>query len=148
MRPYVILTAKEGSGYTAGSSFRVDVNIYQNKLTQSNLYVVVSEDAAQTTYTGSQLTPGVVVYYGDAAAVKAAKQDKITEESVLTDPAGGYGLTKLRYRADGSGDYTLTYGNNVAAGKNRGGVTVVGTGSYGGSVTVKFTILQKDVYKI
>ena len=148
MRPYVILTAKEGSGYTAGSSFRVDVNIYQNKLAQNNLYIVVSEDAAQTTYTGSQVTPDVVVYYGDTAAVKAAKRDKITEESALTDPAGEYGLTKLQYRSDGTGDYTLTYGNNVAAGKNKGSVTVVGTGLYGVSVTVKFTILQKDVYKI
>ena len=147
MRPYVILTAKEGSGYTAGSSFRVYVNIYQNKLTQSNLYVVVSEDAAQTTYTGSRLTPDVVVYYGDAASVKAAKRDKITEESALTNPGGGYGLTKLQYRSDGTGDYTLTYGNNVAAGTNKGSVIVVGTGLYGASVTVKFTILQKDVYK-
>jgi hypothetical protein len=42
--------------------------------------------------------------------------------------------------------YTLSYGANVAAGKNKGTVTVTGTGIYGGSVTTKFTINQRAVY--
>ena len=43
-------------------------------------------------------------------------------------------------------DYKLSYGANNVAGKNKGSVTVTGTGIYGGSVTQKFTILSKDVY--
>lgn len=147
-RPYVMVSAIEGKGYQTGESFRVDVEIYQTKLTQNNLYVVVSENEAQTTYTGEQVMPSVTVYYGETAAVKAARKDKITEESALTNPAGQYGLKKLQYASDGTEDYTLSYGSNVTAGKNRGSVTVIGTGLYGGSVTEKFTILRKDVYKI
>lgn len=148
MRPYVFAAATEGSGYDANSGFRLDVDFYMSKLNQNNLYVVISEDPMQTTYTKWQVKPDVTVYYGDAAAVKEAKRNKITEESELINPTGQYGLTKLKYAADKTGDYTIAYGNNVAAGKNKGSVTVNGTGLYGGSVTVKFTILRRDVYKI
>ena len=42
-------------------------------------------------------------------------------------------------------DYILFYGVNTAAGKNKGSITVSGTGLYGGSVTVKFEIKSKDI---
>lgn len=136
-----------GSGYvtTAGKEITVYLNIYETKLTGSNVYVVVSEETAQTTYHGERITPAVAVYYGNAQAVKAAKRDKVTEEEKLT--GSSYGLKKLTEKKDAAGDYTLTYGANVAAGKNKGSVTVSGSGLYGGDVTVKFTIRQRNVYQ-
>lgn len=43
-------------------------------------------------------------------------------------------------------DYTLSYGKNVASGKNKGSVTISGIAPYyGGSVTVKFDIVKKPI---
>ena len=53
----------------------------------------------------------------------------------------GVGVSK-QLRSD---DYTFTYGANRTAGKNKGSVTVTGRGLYGGSVTVKFDIIGKDL---
>ena len=147
------------------SEIKVPLPIYQTKLTSSNLYVIVSEDPAQITYTGDTgtderirpVTPDVTVYYGEAAAVKAAKQNKVTDETELTKQDGAYKLIKLKEvsavsdgqtdtASSGTGDYTVSYGANVTAGKNKGTVTITGTGVYGGSVTVKFEILKRSVY--
>lgn len=148
-RPYAEITAVSGSGYeTAGGKITVDLPIYRTKLAANALYVLVDETGGQTVYDGTQRTPAVTVYYGDAKAVKAAKAAKVTDEAMLTKPAAqeGYGLTKLTKKEEGeAGDYTLSYGANVAAGKNKGSVTVTGTELYGGSVTVKFDIKQKPV---
>lgn len=58
-----------------------------------------------------------------------------------------YRLTKLSGVAgETAGDYTLSYGSNIAAGKNKGRVMVTGAGRYGGSVTVKFEITKKTIY--
>lgn len=103
---------------------------------------MVSEGAGQNVYTGGQVTPEVAVYYGDKTAVTAAKKDKATEETELTAENGKYKLKKLEKDAD----YMLSYGANLAAGKNKGSVAVSGTGRYGGSVTVKFTIEKKAIY--
>jgi len=110
-------------------------------------YVIVSSKTEQAAYTGSQVKPKVTVYFGGSEAVKQAKKAGEVRESVLTDKAGEYKLTKLDLKENGIGDYTLAYGNNVTAGKNKGSVTVNGVGLYGGKVTVKFTILGKDVHK-
>jgi len=53
-----------------------------------------------------------------------------------------YGSKKL----ENGRDYTLSYGTNSVAGKNKGSVTVNGAGLYGGSVTQKFTIQGKNIY--
>ena len=142
--PHAVITAVQGSGYTttAGKEITVYLNIYETKLTGSNLYVVVSSEAAQTTYKGEQVMPEVTVYYGDAQTVKAAKKDKVTDETKLTSS----GLAKLTEKKDAAGDYTLTYGANLAAGKNKGTVTVSGAGKFGGSVTVKFDILSRNMW--
>lgn len=148
-RPYAEITAVSGSGYeTDGGKITVDLPIYRTKLAANALYVLVDETSGQTVYDGTQRTPAVTVYYGDAKAVKAAKAAKATDEEVLTKPAAqeGYGLKKLTKKKEGeAGDYTLSYGANVAAGKNKGSVTVTGTELYGGSVTVKFDVKQKPV---
>ncbi len=145
--PKAVIKAVAGKGYKTeeNKAITVYLNVYRTKLTGSNLYVVVSGEASQTTYKGQQVTPSVAVYFGEASAVKAAKKDKVTDETTLTGDM--YKLTKLTEKTGAAGDYTLTYGANVAAGKNKGSVTVTGTGLYGGKVTVKFTILNRDVYQ-
>ncbi|MDE6608621.1 MAG: hypothetical protein K2K54_12850 [Lachnospiraceae bacterium] len=142
-RPYAIVEAREGSNYTG--SIEVDLTIYRKKLSANNLYVVVSKEPEQVTYTGRQVRPEVTVYYGNAKAVKKAKSAKETDDSELTDPDGVYRLRELAVKEGGVGDYTLTYGANITAGKNKGSVTVSGTGMYSGKVTVKFTVLKKAV---
>ena len=42
-------------------------------------------------------------------------------------------------------NYTVSYGANIAAGKNKGTVTITGINEYGGSVTQKFTINSKQM---
>lgn len=153
--PAVKVTGK--GGYAGGQGIEIPLGryIYAEKLTAANLYVVVSEGAGQSVYTGRQVTPDVAVYYGDKKAVSAAKTDKEKDEAKLTAQNGKYKLTKLARKSsenagDGEnvkdGDYTVSYGANVQAGKNKGSVTVTGAGRYGGSVTVKFEIAKKAIY--
>jgi uncharacterized repeat protein (TIGR02543 family) len=157
LRPYAIIRAKETTakgaktGYTNGeNTVKVYLPVYESasKLNTNNLYVVVEE----ATYTGGQVTPVVTVYYGNQADVKKAKQAAGNPSE--NDLVNTYKLTKLYPgQADLSGiggvgaDYTLTYGPNIAAGKNKGTVTIKGNGQYGGSVTVKFTINSKTVFQ-
>ena len=99
-------------------------------------------------YTGNAFVP-VTVY-----ETKLAKKDIRIEISEGTAVYTGgkvkpevtvyYQNQKL---AEGR-DYILTYGDNAVAGKNKGSVTVNGTGLYGGSVTQKFTILGRDIYTV
>jgi hypothetical protein len=142
MKPKAEIKSVTNSGYA--DSYTIGLTIYDKKLTAANLYILVSGD---TGYTGSQITPTVTVYYGDKAAVKAAKEGGVTDESTLTNQTGSYKLTKLVQQTEaGAGTgYMVSYGANVSSGKNKGTVTVTGTGLYGGSVTVKFDIQQKGV---
>ncbi len=131
-----------GKGYYTGEkTIALGEYVYADKLTAACAYVVVSEGAGQSIYTGGQVRPEVAVYYGEKTAVSAAKKDKVKEETALTAETGKYKLKKLA-----AGDYKLSYGANTAAGKNKGSVTVTGTGRYGGSVTVKFEIGKKAIY--
>lgn len=160
VQPKAVITVPDNSSYKLAvdqKEIEIMLPIYEIKLTGSNLYVVISKDNFQTTYTGKQVTPKVTVYYGkDPAAVKAAKKKGIENEAELTNPNGDYKLIKLAgpptasdEEADtlpvGTGGYTITYGANNAAGKNKGSVTITGAGTYGGSVTVKFEILKRNV---
>lgn len=151
-RPYAVIKALAGSGYTteAGKEIKVYLDFYRTKLTSSNLYIIVSEGENLNIYSGQQVMPTqVTVYYSaDTKGVAVAKKAKETDDDKLTSSSGAYKLTRLtpQTEVNGAGDYTLTYGVNVTAGKNKGRVTVTGTGMYGGSVTMKFTILQRDVY--
>jgi hypothetical protein len=158
LKPYAEITALDGTGYQKDTKITIDLSVYSKKLTSSNLYVIVSEPI----YTGSQVKPDVTVYYGEAADVrnmKKAVQDAGKAGKTLTDDdvkklAGTNKLTLLKEtdaaalaKADTAGGYTLSCGANVAAGKNKGTVTITGTGIYGGSVTVKFTIKSRTVYE-
>ncbi len=72
---------------------------------------------AEAVYTGSQVTPVVTV------------RDTVSEKTFVEGK-----------------DYTLTYGTNIKSGKNKGSVTIMGTApEYGGSVTVKFEIMKKEI---
>ena len=144
IRPYAIVEAREGSCYEG--KIEVDLTIYQTKLCAKNLYIIVSSDNAQTTYTGKQVKPEVTVYYGEEEAIQRAKAAEETKENSLTNPSGSYRLAKLNSKENGIGDYTISYGTNMKAGKNKGSITIHGTGLYGGKATVKFTILGKNVY--
>lgn len=145
--PRAVIRAVAGKGYRtdSGKEIAVYLNVYQTKLTANNIYVVVSNEPAQITYKGQQVKPDVTVYFGDAQAVRAAKKANVTDGPTLTGST--YRLKKLAEKTAAAGDYTLTYGANVTAGKNRGSVTVTGNDMYGGNVTVKFTILNRDVYQ-
>lgn len=148
--PVVTVTGK--GAYTGEKTIPLGQYLYADKLAANNTYVVVSEGAGQSAYTGGQVTPEVTVYYGEKAAVSAAKKDKVKDEATLTAADGKYKLKKLTQRSSETagnakdGDYTVSYGANIAAGKNKGSVTVTGAGRYGGSVTVKFEIGKKAIY--
>lgn len=115
--PQAVITQKEGSSYTLQEPLIVPLTIYRNKLTKSNLTVEVAE----AVYTGTTVTPGVTVYYQG--------QD-------------GSGRILL---VEGT-DYVLTYGNNIASGRNKGSVKISGIGLYyGGDVTVRFDIGKKAI---
>lgn len=128
MRPYVEITAA-GNNYTG--TVQADFPVYEEKLTSKNLYIAVSSDETERTWAGEQVTPTAEVYYGGAAAVKNAWKTGRTD-----------GLTRL---TEGT-DYQVSYGENKTVGKNKGSITVKGQPPcYGGSVTVKFTILGKEL---
>ena len=145
-KPRAVVTARSGSGYQG--SIIADLPIYQTKLTTNTLYIVISEEAVDITYTGKQIRPKTEVYYGSAGTVRAARKAKETNESILTDQTGIYKLRKLSQQTaeKENGDYVLSYGANVAAGKNKGSVTITGVGLYGGNVTAKFRIMSRNVY--
>lgn len=139
-----------------GETITVPLSIYGNKISNGSIYIVYGEET-DLTYTGRQITPEITVYYGKPADISKAKQNKITDEDVLTQekpepdpdaeepPEYAYGLTKLQEYQDGAGDYFLSYGANVAKGRN-GKVTIRGTGNYAGSVTNTFTIVPREIY--
>ena len=146
--PVAVIQLTEESNYklvdengAAVKELRVPLKIYKKALKKSELYVVVEEPV----YTGRQLKPSgdaVKVYIGTADAVKAARRAGERDEKVLTAENGKYGLSKLTENTD----YILNYGVNITAGKNKGKLIVIGNSKeYGGSVTVKFTILNKGI---
>lgn len=138
-----------GTNYTGTTTVKLGKYLYALKLDNRCLYVVVAEGKGQNIYTGSQLKPDVTVYYGEAKAVSEAKKAKERDNEVLTAQNGNYKLVKLTEKTAGEaglGDYTLDYGVNTAAGKNKGSVRITGAGKYGGSITVKFNIEKKPVY--
>ena len=148
--PVAVITIPEGSSYSLVgengeivTEIRVPLKIYKKALKKNELYIVVENPV----YTGGQLKPcgdAVKVYIGSAKAVKSATKAGERDEDILTAENGAYGLSRL---TEGT-DYILSYGTNVKAGKNQGSLTVIGNSKeYGGSITVKFTILSKDIYK-
>jgi hypothetical protein len=167
-QPCVIITAAGTDYYTAktddsDSAVTVYLQVYETKLTTANLYVAVSDETEKVTYTGSQVRPEVTVFYSaDTKAVTDAKKEAqaaVKDGKTLTDEyleqlRSKYNLKLLKetdaasLAAGGTlSGYTLSYGTNTAAGKNKGTVTVTGTGIYGGSVTTKFNIQSRTVYQ-
>ncbi len=133
-RPSVIIKAADGGNYVSGREIRLPLPVYREKIGKKNIYVEVEE----AVYTGRQARPGVTVYYGDSRAVSAAAKAK-------TDAGRRDALKELRILEEGK-DYTCSYGENKAAGKNKGSVAITGNSwQYGGSVTVKFTIKRKPL---
>lgn len=76
-----------------------------------------------------QITVAEAVYTGN----------QVRSEVTVCDTVSGKTL------AEGK-DYTLSYGANIKSGKNKGSVTITGIApEYGGSVTVKFEIMKKEI---
>ncbi|MCM1143350.1 MAG: InlB B-repeat-containing protein [Blautia sp.] len=118
------VTIKGIGNYTGEKEVSLAEYIYVTKLTSRNIKIEV---IGEKVYTGSNVEPEIkVTYYpnNDAGREEAVADSTFTVK-----------------------DYKITYGSkNMQAGKNKGTVTVTGTGIYGGSVTVKFDIGKKNVY--
>ena len=127
----VVIEAVETGSYK--ESIIVALPIYEEKISSSTIYTII-EPAA---YTGGQVRPQIQIYYGTAQAVKYAK----ILETTAPEELNALGLELLREQVD----YKLSYGANIAAGKNKGSVKITGTGWYGGSASVKFTINAKQL---
>lgn len=134
-RPKAIITA---TGKNYEGSVEISLPVYKTKLTSKNTILWV--DA--TTYTGSQLTPQVHVFIAENNdAFKLGK--KATSYAELQAVSG---LIELPQAVDDWTLFTVTYGKNIAAGKNKGSVKVTGTSPfYTGSVSGKFTINKKGM---
>lgn len=116
--PRAVITEKLGSNYAIEKPISILLPIYQNKLTKANLIVEIEE--TEKGYTGKQVTPTVTVYY------------KVGDDAVLM--------------TEGE-DYLVSYGTNIASGKNRGSVIISGMAPYyGGAVTVQFNIERKPIF--
>lgn len=143
-----VITVPENSNYQiskenakTGIVIPLGDYIYQEKLVNNkNLYVVTSPAA----YTGGQVKTEVRVYYGTQENIQKAKRMQERNNAKLTgNGEDGYHLKCLVNNKD----YTLVWGTNRTAGKNKGSVKIIGKGmKYGGSVNVKFTIEKKSVY--
>lgn len=137
--PRVVIEPK---GCYNGDRIELPLPIGRTMLSAANLYVVV--DAKQAVYTGKQVKPAVQVYYSaDKALIKKAEKSRtVLSEKELTKADGDYRFTKLWEDMD----YTLVYGANVTAGKNKGTVTVNGAGPlYGGSRKISFAIGSRNI---
>lgn len=131
-----MITASDTGNYKG--TVTVPLPIYRTKLTSKNLYAVISPEETDRTWTGKQLTPKVSVYQGEASVIKQMKEAGETDKDVILKA----GLSCLE---EGK-DYSLSYGENITAGKNKGSVTVWGLAPfYGGSLRTKFTILSKKI---
>ncbi|MDE6608002.1 MAG: BspA family leucine-rich repeat surface protein [Lachnospiraceae bacterium] len=143
-----VITVPENSNYQiskenaeTGIVIPLGDYIYQEKLVNNkNLYVVTSP----AVYTGGQVKTEIRVYYGAREDIQKAKRTQERNNAKLTGTGeDGYHLKCFVKDKD----YTLVWGTNRTAGKNKGSVKIVGKGmKYGGSVTVKFTIEKKSVY--
>lgn len=113
----MIAVGSDNTYLTSGEPISVPLTIYRNKLTKANLQVYISE--SECVYTGTQVTPGVVVYFKEG-----------NDWILLTEDV----------------DYTVSYGANVKSGKKAGRVTISGIGTfYGGDVMVNFEISRKKI---
>lgn len=138
-----VITVPSNSNYklseqNMGIEVPLEGYIYGEKMVNNkNIYIVTDE----AVYTSGQCKPKVRVYYGTKADIAKAKSANVTDNAVLFYR---YNLKPLTENTD----YMLSYGANVAAGKNKGSVTVTGIGrKYGGSITIKFNINKKALYK-
>lgn len=131
--PRVIIRAKTGSNYSGTDGLVMEIPIYPTKMTASNIKVLISE----MTYSGGQLKPKVQVYFVDNSKIMQRAKN-ITEEKELL----ALGFVKLEENSD----YRIEYGVNIMSGKNKGKVTILGSGkTFGGKVVGTFSINAKQL---
>lgn len=132
--PLVRITAGS-NGLYEGNKEDILLPVYAKKLEAKYLYILVDESEA--VYSGDTVEPSVRVFYSsNAADVKRAKKTKNVEQILA------YGLKEW---TEGE-EFEVSYGTNIAAGKNKGSVVITGiTPEWGGKLTQKFTINKKQI---
>ena len=138
------------------------INCTQDKV---KAYLDALESGTVTGTALADMKPCVIIeaadngnYMGSTKVYLTIYKTKLTKNVLDVQITGGDIYTgkqvtptvTVKLRTDGKTlaegrDYTLSYGANTAAGRNKGSVTVSGSGLYGGSVTVKFDIKSKDI---
>lgn len=116
--PFTI-TANAGGNYTGGTQMTGILHIYTKKINRAKVVLAKNGSDDNYYYTGQQVRPQV-------------------QSVTLRESANAQETTLLNRETDG---YLVSYGENVKAGS--AGVTIRGTGKYGGSKTVRFIIYPK-----
>ena len=116
--PFTI-TADAGGNYTEGTQMTGTLHIYTRKISRAKVVLAKNGSDDSYYYTGRQVRPQI-------------------QSVTLRESANAQEITLVNRETDG---YLVSYGENVKAGS--AGVTVRGTGKYGGSKTVKFIIYPK-----
>lgn len=120
----MVFTANPASGYSG--SFKKTFKI---------LPAALDKDAITITASDYAVTDGNTRLEGETAYTKAG-----AKPSGRVQLVNGAGVMLKEGR-----DYVLRYGANVAAGRDKGSITVTGAGLYGGSVTVRFPIESRSL---
>lgn len=112
-------TANAGKNYTEGTKASAKLHIYTKKISGAEVVLEPFGTDNRYYYTGQQIKPVLqsVIYQESKNAEKITLANSETE------------------------GYLVRYGANTKPGN--GSVTIYGTGKYGGSKTVKFTIYPK-----
>lgn len=132
--PKALVSGNSINGYVGTKE--IPLQIFVNKMTAKNTILVI----APAVYSDKQVKPEVKVYFStDKTVIDAAKAAIADGKANTLDSMEG--LTKVA-----ASNYSVSYGKNNVAGKNKGSVTINGTScEYSGTVSAKFDIKEKSI---
>lgn len=152
MAGYSVKAADDTENET-GSGTSEDTGTVENNDISGENFSVTWEEDKEYTYTGSAITPEVVVVKKQAtntSSASGADTDDQTGNMLQTEDEGGG-----ENGSDGASeettdvtlvkdqDYIVAYADNTNAGTAT--VTITGTGNYTGTVVKQFSIAKKDI---
>ncbi len=152
MAGYSVKAADDTENET-GSGISEDTGTVENNDISGENFSVTWEEDKEYTYTGSAITPEVVVVKKQAtntSSASGADVDDQTGNMLQTEDEGGG-----ENGSDGASeettdvtlvkdqDYIVAYADNTNAGTAT--VTITGTGNYTGTVVKQFSIAKKDI---